>query len=74
MNDPSDIVHELLKQEAALIEADIRALGITESDAGHYEIVRQESPQGQIVYRGIQKDGVFVWDRYPDWPTPEEIR
>jgi hypothetical protein len=23
------------------------------------------------IYRGIGRNGVFVWDRHPDWPAPD---
>jgi len=64
------LVGAVLQAENDLIESDARALGITEQTAHEYEIVYQHH-EGRDVYRGIRRNGVFVWDRHPDWPAPD---
>lgn len=61
-----EIARSLHRAELDLIESDARALGITESTAHEYEIVHQDH-DGQTVYRGIRRDGIWLWDRHPEF-------
>jgi hypothetical protein len=63
-----EVAHSIATAVAEMIDADLRALGVTEKNAGEYEIIWQSDGSTASIYRGIARKGKLVWDKHPDWP------
>lgn len=72
----TDAMHEAARVVYEIVEADLRALGVTIDSPPEvlteYSIIWQQTYDrdgfcAQSVYRGIARNGKLIWDKHPEW-------